>query len=240
MAESPASLLGGCATFQSAMFLRHFMGSGKIGEIMCSQINDMGDRIFFERYCVMDTQFIAVYHVLMEDSMIVENVQFAYKKIEEFVQVRETENLLRFRKKKDEESKEPYEEFTRTMVEERLTPGKMTINGDRNTVIRILYRQTEVPNDAQQPRLNEYALLKPLEVIELEQLGNRFHDLSLTSEEYLLQLAEWKRLYLTPSLQSIYPDLSTTLPFLTAVTRVTPRIYEWPRELDVEREAGMK
>jgi hypothetical protein len=240
MTDSPVSLIGDCANFQATMFLRHFMASGKVGEIMCSQVNDMGDRIFFERYCVMDTQFIAVYRVLMEDSMIVENVQFAYKKIEEFVSLRETENLRRFHEKKGEDSKLPYEEFTRQMVEDRLSPGKMTINGDRNTVIRILYRQTEVPNDAQQPRLNEYVLLKPLEVIELEQLGDRFHDLSMSSEQYLTQLAEWKQLYLTSNMQTTYPDLSTTLPFLKAVTRVTPRIYEWPRELDVEREAGMK
>ena len=240
MSDTPVSLIGACANFQSKMFLRHFMGSGKIGEIMCSQINDQGDRIFFERYCIMDTQFIAAYRILMEDSMIIENVQFDYKKIEEFVQVRETENLRRFHEKKGEESKVPYEEFTRAMVEDRLSPGKMTINGDRNTIIRILYRQTEVPNDAQQPRLNEYALLKPLEVIELEQLGDRFHDLSLSSEAYLLQLAEWKQLYLSPNMQTTYPDLSTTLPFLKGVTRVTPRIYEWPRELDVERETGLK
>lgn len=238
---SPNVFLGECAEFQARMFLKHFMATGKMGEIMCSQVNDRGDRIFFERYCVMDTQFIAVYQVLMEDSLIVQNVQYSYQKIEDFVNVRETENIRRF-EDLDEAGKvkQPYEEFTRYMVESRLAPGKMTINGDRSSQIRILYRQTDIPSDAQQPHLNEYVLLKPLEVLELEQIGDKFNRKESSEEEYVMELAAWKMLYLMNGMQAMYPDLATTLPFLKATSRVTPRIYEWPREIDVEREAGLK
>ena len=111
---------------------------------MASQVNDHGDRVFYERFSVADLSFVAVFNVMMEDSMILQNYQFSYHKISDFVDARERENRLRFANRVEEDM--PYEEFTRQMVEDRLSPGKMTINGDRNSQIRILYRQTEVPS----------------------------------------------------------------------------------------------
>jgi hypothetical protein len=235
---SPSELLRACGLFQQKMFFRHFMSTGRVGEIMASQVNDEGDRIFFERYCVADISFVAMYKVLMEDTLIIEGVQFSYKKIEDFVAVRENENRLRFNERGQPD--EVYVEFTRAMVDERLTPGKMTINGDRNTQIRILYRQLEVPSDVQQPRLNEYILLKPLEVLELEQHLDMFEQGHLKEDEYLVRIAEWKNANLNLEMQKEFPELGTGIPFLRGCNRVTPRIYEWPREIDVEREAGLK
>ena len=236
--DEAAFLLEQCALFQRKMFLRHFLSTGKIGEIMASQVNDHGDRVFYERFSVADLSFVAVFNVMMEDSMILQNYQFAYHKISDFVDARERENRLRFANRVDEDM--PYEEFTRQMVEDRLSPGKMTINGDRNSQIRILYRQTEVPSDVQQPRLNEYVLLKPLEVVELEQLTEQFVKQLISEEEYVKAMNEWKKDNLFYGMQTVHPELATSLPFLRAVSRVTPRIYEWPIEVDVEREAGLK
>lgn len=235
---SASEVLSLCGAFQQKMFFRHFMSTGRVGEIMASQVTDEGDRIFFERFCVADVSFVAMFKILMEDTMIIEGVQFSYKKIEDFVAMRESENRRRFndRAKADD----VYEEFTRSMVDERLTPGKMTINGDRNTQIRILFRQTDIPSDVQQPRLNEYVLLKPLEVIELEQHLDMFEKGIITEEDYLLRIAGWKFANLEFEAQKDHPDLGTSIPFLKGCNRVTPRIYEWPIEIDVEREAGLK
>lgn len=238
--ETSVGLLGKCASYQQTLFFRHFMSSGKVGEIMASQVNDHGDRIFFERFLAGDLSFVVVYHVYMEDSMILENVQFSYRKIADFVDLRENENRLRFEGILALKPDAVYEEFTRSMVEDRLPPGKMTINGDRNSQIRILYRQVDVPSDAEQPRLNEYILLKPLAVLVLEQLIDKFEKEILSSDEYVRQLNEWKVHNLQHNMQNLYGDLATALPFLKEVTRVTPRIYEWPRELDAERELGLK
>jgi hypothetical protein len=236
--KSPIELLRECGAFQEKMFFRHFMSTGRVGEIMASQITDEGDRVFFERFCVADINFVASFRILMEDTMIMRGMNFSYKKIEDFVAVRENENRIRFRDRAKED--EVYEEFTRVMIEDRLSPGKMTINGDRNTQIRILFRQVDIPSDKQQPRLNEYILIKPLEVLELEQLLDRFENEDLTEEEYLSEVATWKRVHLEANLKSDFPDLGTSIPFLKETFSITPRIYEWPIEIDVEREAGLK
>jgi hypothetical protein len=236
--KTPTELLRECGAFQEKMFFRHFMSTGRVGEIMASQITDEGDRVFYERFCVADIHFVASFRILMEDTMIMRGMNFSYKKIEDFVAVRENENRVRFRERAKEE--EVYEEFTRAMVEERLSPGKMTINGDRNSQIRILFRQVDVPSDKQQPRLNEYILIKPLEVLELEQLLDRFESADLTQEEYLREIADWKRIHLEFNMKSDFPDLGTGIPFLKATFSISPRIYEWPIEIDVEREAGLK
>jgi hypothetical protein len=227
-----------CGTFQEKMFFRHFMSTGRVGEIMASQISDEGDRVFFERFSVADIQFVVSFRIYMEDTMIMNGMNFSYKKIEDFVAVRENENRIRFRDRGKPD--EVYEEFTRAMIDDRLTPGKMTINGDRNTQIRILYRQLDVPSDVQQPRLNEYILLKPLEVLELEQYVDRFENQDLTEAEYLRELADWKRINLDMDMKATFPHLGTGVAFLKQTYRVTPRIYEWPVEIDVEREAGLK
>lgn len=235
---SPAELLAECGAFQQKMFFRHFMSTGRVGEIMASQITDEGDRVFYERFCVADISFVASFRILMEDSMIMRGMNFSYKKIEDFVAVRENENRIRFRDRGETDA--VYEEFTRAMVEERLSPGKMTINGDRNSQIRVLYRQADIPSDKQQPRLNEYILIKPLEVLELEQLLDRFESEDLTEEQYLHEIAEWKRVHLEVNMRLSFPDLGTGIPFLKETFSISPRIYEWPIEIDVEREAGLK
>ena len=220
------------------MFFRHFMNSGKVGEILCSQLNDAGDRMFFERFHVANISFVASFRILMEDTLIMEGTHYSYKKIEDFVAARENDNRIRFRDRGKPE--EVYEEFTRAMVEDRLSPGKMTINGDRNTQIRVLYRQTDIPSDAQQPRLNEYILIKPLEVLELEQYVDQLENEAFTEEEFLRLAEEWKQINLVTNMKTVFSDLGTGLPFLNQCLTIKPRIYEWPREVDVEREAGLK
>lgn len=120
-----------------------------------------------------------------------------------------------------------YEEFTREHIEDRIPPGKKTIQGDRNSCIVVLERQKDIPNDLQRPRLNEYVMGMPEEIL---QLANHEGD---------DEMAGFRTNFLKLAPKSL--GLSTTLPFFCHTQIVKPTIYAFPdKEVDVERELGRK
>lgn len=118
-----------------------------------------------------------------------------------------------------------YEEFTRDHIEDRIPPGKKTIQGDRNSCIVVLERQKDIPNDLQRARLNEYVMGMPDEILQL--MNHENDDEMKGFSTNFLKLAP----------KSL--GLSTTLPFFIHTQIIKPTIYAFPeKEVDVERELG--
>jgi len=232
---------------QKRLFYSNFMKSNKVGEIMCVQSDETGDTYIFERWSVVGVDFVVAFRLLSEDSMDVAGHSFQYRRIEEFVDEKERDNrrkfevleenlkekrnmtLAQYRAEIEESGRDAsflrYQEFTRDMIEDRLPPGKKTIQGDRNSLIIVLERQQEIPNDLQRARLNEYVLGMPDEVLQLVNV-NEDKDIKTFTETFLKHAP--KNL-----------GLSTTLPFFCHVQIVKPIIYAFPeKEMDVERELG--
>lgn len=236
-----------CAEIQQKLFCKHFLSNNRTGEIVCVNALDNEDSFMFERFEVSGVHFIATYRLLGEDSLITEDFYYDQKPVAHFVEIKRDEikqkydeflNRLRVEKKTLAQAAEEiekaggdpssvdYKEFTRDMLEDTMHPGRRRINGDRNTRIQVLYRQTEIPNDLQKAALNVYELPMPDCVLDL---------LPLITEK---EREEWKEMHLEPNASK--HDLGCHLPFLKTCVDVLPVIYRFPeRELDVERVANI-
>lgn len=124
---------------QKKLFYSNFLSHNRVGEIICTQCDDTGDTYLFERWQVCGHDFVVAFRLLSEDSMLVADHSYTYKRIETFVEEKERENRQRFAKL-EEELKEKknmtleeyraemeaggrdssflqYQEFTRDMIE---------------------------------------------------------------------------------------------------------------------------
>lgn len=236
-----------CADTQKKLFYRHFLNNNKVGEITCVNGLENEDSYLFERFEVNGVGFIVVFRLVSEDSMISEGISYRERAVEDFVALKRNE----IRKKYDEflerlrvEGKtlaqaaeevqkaggDPamvdYKEFTREQLEDTMAPGRRRINGDRNTRIQILYRQTEIPNDLQRAGLEVFELPMPEAVMDLL--------VTLQEEDRI----SWKKENLVDN--DVRDDLGCHLPFLKGSVDVHPSIYRFPeKELDVSRVAGI-
>lgn len=236
-----------CGDRQRQLFFEHFLTRNRIGEIVCVQ-TPSEDSVLFERWEVHGKGFIGTTILYSEDSLIVAGKQATYRPIEEFVQDREQANKARFaqlhellkkdnltleeaKKKALEAGQDPtvfdYREIKRHDIEDRLPPGKKTIQGDRRSEILVCERQSEIPNNLQQAPLNVYKIAVPEFLKEFAQLEE---------EE---KITKWIEENTVPAPTDI--GLSTTLPFFKEIHYVSPTIYQFPaNEVDVERELGYK
>jgi hypothetical protein len=247
--QDSIDLLVSAGEHQKKLFYSNFLSSNKVGEIICVNCDDTGDTYLFERWSVCGIDFIVASCLLSEDSLLVSDISYSYRAIEDFVREKETDNRERFAKlERDLKEKRnmtleeyraeiessgrdasflTYQEFTRDQVEDRLPPGKKTIQGDRNSCIVVLERQREIPNDLQRARLNEFVVGIPDAVLELVNQDN---------ENFV---AGFRTNFLKLPPKSL--GLSTTLPFFCHTQMIRPTIYSFPaKELDVERELGRK
>jgi len=237
-----------CAEIQKKLFFTNFLHNNKLGEITAVNGVDNEDSFLFERFEVHGKGIIVAFRLLCEDTLISENISFSYIPIHQFIEEKNKELKNRFeiyleklgaegktlqdakeeyRSQGGDPSNLDYKEFTRDVLEDSLQPGRKRINGDRNSRLQIMHRQSEIPNDLQRARLNVFELPMPTELLEY---------LVCVTEEARI---EWEEKHLHESPRHI--DLSCKLPFLAKVTDVFPRIYEFPaKELDVERELGRK
>ena len=240
-------LLYACAERQKQLFYENFLARGRVGEILCVQ-NNQEDTVLFERWEIHGKGLVTSTVLLCEDSVIIRGETPKKRPIEEFVEDRERINVERFAElekilEKDgttlEEAKQKaieagqsplpfiYSEVTRTSIEDRLPPGKKTIQGDRRSEILVLERQTEIPSDLQQSALNVYRVSIP----------DFMADFIACKEEE--EMAEWLTENTCHPTESV--PISTTLPFVKQVHYVYPTIYEWPdKEVDVEKAIGYK
>jgi len=239
--------LTNCAERQKRLFYENFLSRHKRGEILCVQ-NEQEDTVLFERWEIHGRGFISCTVLLCEDSLIQQGISAQLKPIMQFVEEREVVNKKRFQELIEhlekqgttlEEAKERaiqagqpptpfiYSEITRDTIEERLPPGKKTIQGDRSSEILVLERQKDVPSDVQQARLNVYHIPIPDFIA-------RFTDLSEVEE-----IGDWITKHTQRPEKSI--PVATTLPFFNEVHYVRPIIYEWPdKEVDIEKAVGYK
>lgn len=236
-----------CGERQRQLFFQHFLTRNRIGEIVCVQ-TPSEDSVLFERWEIHGKGFIGTTILQSEDSIIVAGKQATYRPIEEFVEDRERSNKERFaqlhellkkdnltleeaKKKAVEAGQDPtvfdYREIKRHDIEDRLPPGKKTIQGDRRSEILVCERQIDIPNDLQQASLNVYRIQIPDFIKEFAEL----------QEDN--QIKEWIEENTAPAPTDI--GLSTTLPFIKKIHYVTPVIYQFPaNEVDVEKELGYK
>lgn len=244
---SALDVLVDCADQQRRLFYNNFLGTGRVGEVVCI-LNSAEDTVLFERWEVNGKGIIATFVLKSEDSLIKENLGYSYRPIAEFIVDREIQNRKRHarlmdilklenmsvdeaKKRAEKAGQNPsmfdYQPVTREDIEDRLPPGKKTIQGDRSTTIMVCERQVEIPNDMQQPRLNVYDVFTPTLITEL---------MELTEEEHL---ATWLEANTIPT--PAWLDLSCKLPFLRYPTTIVPTIYEFPaKEIDVERLGNLK
>jgi hypothetical protein len=246
--QDAIDLLRQAGEYQKRLFYSNFLKNNKVGEMICVNCDDSGDTYLFERWHVSGHDFVVAFCLMSEDTLLVRDTNYAYKTIASFVEEKERDNKKRFellekdlmekrqmtlpelrdeieRSGKDSSFLQ-YVEFTREQIEDRLPPGKKTIQGDRNSCIVVLERQKEIPNDLQRPRLNEYVLGMPEEILDLmNRMEEENNDVVKGFATNFLKLPP-------KDLQ-----LSTTLPFFCHTQFVKPSIYAFPeRELDVERE----
>lgn len=247
MMQDAIDLLVSAGEHQKRLFYSNFLSSNKVGEIICVQCDDSGDTYMFERWSVTGLDFIVAFRLLSEDSMIVSDISYQYQPIQSFVDAKESDNRRRFeqletslKEKRNMTIEEyraeveasgrdasflRYEEFTRDHIEDRIPPGKKTIQGDRNSCIVVLERQKDIPNDLQRARLNEYVMGMPDEILQL--MNHENDDEMKGFSTNFLKLAP----------KSL--GLSTTLPFFIHTQIIKPTIYAFPeKEVDVERELG--
>ena len=240
-------LLETCAERQKALFYENFLSRGRIGEILCVQ-NVQEDTVLFERWEIHGKGLVTATVLLCEDSLHIRGVNVMYRPIMEFVEDREAINKQRFKEleillEKDgmtlEDAKQKaieqghsvtpfiYNEVTRSSIEDRLPPGKKTIQGDRRSEILVLERQSEIPSDLQQSRLNVYRVFIPEFMAEFISLKEDF------------EIADWLSKHTEKAPETL--KIATTLPFVKQVHVVSPIIYEWPdKEVDVEKAVGYK
>ncbi len=241
-------ILDECAEIQKKLFYSGFLCNNRVGEITCVNAPDSDDSFIFERFEISGVSFIATFRLFGEDALIVEGTNYDYKPIDLFIRRKNEEQVQRYadflaKLEKDgmtvdeakqelirqgqDSSRLDFKEFTRDMLEDTIAPGRKRINGDRNSRIQILQRQNEVPNNSQQPRLNEFILPFPECMVNL---------LSLLTED---ERDDWRNAHLVMSRKDI--DLGCKLPFLESVIDVRPTIYEFPaNEVDIEKIAGLK
>jgi hypothetical protein len=247
MMQDAIDLLVSAGEHQKRLFYSNFLSNNKVGEIICVQCDDSGDTYMFERWSVTGLDFVVAFRLLSEDSMIVADMSYQYQPIQSFVDAKESDNRRRFeqletslKEKRNMTIEEyraeveasgrdasflRYEEFTRDHIEDRIPPGKKTIQGDRNSCIVVLERQKDIPNDLQRARLNEYVMGMPDEIL---QLMNHEND---------DEMKGFSTNFLKFAPKSL--GLSTTLPFFIHTQIIKPTIYAFPeKEVDVERELG--
>ncbi len=241
-------VLDECAEIQKKLFFSGFLCNNRVGEITCVNAPDSDDSFIFERFEISGVSFVVTFRLFGEDALIVEGTNYDYKPIDQFIRRKNEEQVQRYadflaKLEKDgvtfEEAKQEltrqgqdasrldFKEFTRDILEDTIAPGRKRINGDRNSRIQILQRQNEVPNNSQQPRLNEFILPFPEELVRL---------LGLLTES---ERDDWRNEHLVITRKDI--DLGCKLPFLSSVINVRPVIYEFPaNEMDIEKAAGLK
>lgn len=239
--------LTNCAERQKRLFYENFLSRHKRGEILCVQ-NEEEDTVLFERWEIHGRGFISCTVLSCEDTLVKQGVTLYPRPIAHFVEDREAVNKKRFQELEEylekqgtnlEEAKERaiqagqpptpfiYSEVTREAIEDRLPPGKKTIQGDRSSEILVLERQKEIPSDVQQARLNVYHIPIP-------EFIQKFTDMSDLEE-----IGEWITKHTQRPDKSI--PVASTLPFFNEVHYVRPIIYEWPdKEVDVEKAVGYK
>lgn len=245
---SSIATLKRCGDIQREIFFSNFLHHNKVGEMTCVNDEGSGDTFLFERWRIHGVDFVACFRLLSEDSLITHDISFAYRPHEELLAIKSERQLqlytefvekLRAEGKTVEEvkakavaqGKDPtlfdYSPYTREMLEEKLPAGKKTIMGDRNTVIEVLERQQEIPNDLQRPRLNRYFLEVDATIKSLMALSEDVEEDVLES-----QCKEWIERFLVNAPRGI--NLRTVVPFLRETIEIVPTIYEFPaKELNV-------
>lgn len=218
------------------------------GEIMCINEPEWGDTFIFEHWRIHGIDFILNFRLLSEDSLIARGINPSYTRHEVLLEEKtyqqrelhgqflerlrlDGKTLEQVKKQFEQEGRDAslldFKEYTREMLEERLVPGKKTIQGDRNSNIEVLERQKEVPSDLQRPRLNQYFLTPPSAIEDFK----KYEELDETEFETYLQ--QWKELYLEPPPK--VAGLRTTYPLFKEVTTVSPKIYTFPdKELQID------
>lgn len=236
-----------CGERQKQLFFSNFLSRNRIGEIVCVQ-TPSEDSVLFERWEIHGKGFVSTTILLSEDSLVVAGKQATYRPIENFVEDRERANKERFaqlhellkkdnmtleeaKKKAVEAGQDPsifdYRELKRHDIEDRLPPGKKTIQGDRRSEIMVCERQLEIPNDLQQASLNVYRVYIPEFLKDF---------IELKEEDDIVKWIEENT-----AAAPLDIGLSTTLPFVKQIHYVSPVIYQFPaNEVDVEKEIGYK
>lgn len=240
-------LLYACAEQQKVLFYENFLNTGKVGEILCVQSGEE-DTVLFERWQFENRGFIVAFVLKSEDSLITSGIGYAYRPIDEFVAERDQVNQKRYaaivelitsqnmtidqaKERAVKAGQDPrmfeYRPTSRDDLEERLPPGKKTIQGDRRSSILLCERQIDMKSNMQRPALNVYNVCTPPVVLELANLS--------TDEER----SAWFEKHTTMSPTMV--DLPCRLPFLTQPVVIVPIIYTFPEnEIDVEKETGLK
>lgn len=235
-----------CGDVQRKIFYSNFLIHNRVGEMICVNDEESGDSFIFERWQIHGIDFVACFKLLSEDSMISAGIGYHYVSHEVILEEKtkrqkllyvqfleklhsEGKSLAEIKRQAEAQGKDPslfdFKEYTREMLEEKLPPGKKTIQGDRSETIEVLERQKEIPNDLQRARLNRY-FLEPSATIQTL-LGLTEGD---TFDEDLLA---WKHHFLVESPRELH--LSTSLPFLKETVIIRPEIFEFPaKELMVE------
>lgn len=235
-----------CGDIQRQIFFANFLVHNRVGEMICVNDEESGDSFIFERWQIHGIDFVACFRLFSEDSLITAGIGYSYRPHEIILEEKtarqrvlytqfleklqaEGKSLVEIKKQAEAQGKDSslldFKEYSRESLEEKLPPGKKTIQGDRTTTIEVLERQKEIPNDLQRARLNRY-FLEPSQAIKtLLELpsGDSFEE----------DLIAWKHHYLSEGPRSI--ALSTKLPFLSETIEIKPEIFEFPaKELMVE------
>lgn len=233
---SSSQLLRQCAEHQKQMFYKNFLSHNKIGEMICVNGDESGDTILYERWRVLDHDFIVASRLLSEDSMDVAGITVTSRPIEAFVEAKNEEcrfhyaEYIKVCEKNKESPKEELKVFTRQDIEDHLPPGKKTIHGNRKIGLVVLERQKDIPNDLQQPALVEYRLTIPSKIETLMLLG-----------ENKTEIEEWLHHELEDPPEESIGIIASKLKHLKDVHTVRPVKFTFPeREMDVERELGTK
>jgi hypothetical protein len=235
-----------CGDIQRQIFYTNFLIHNRVGEMICVNDEESGDSFIFERWQIHGVNFVACFRLLSEDSLISSGVGYSYSPHEVILQEKtayqrvlytqfleklqaEGKSLAEIKRQAEAQGKDSslldFKEYTREMLEEKLPPGKKTIQGDRNTTIEVLERQKEIPNDLQRARLNRYFL----------DANNTIQTLlDLTNDETLQEnIDAWKHHFLVEAPRTL--PLSTTLPFLSETIEIRPQIFEFPaKEMLIE------
>jgi hypothetical protein len=245
---SAADILLKCGEIQKVLFFENFMTHLRPGEIMCINEPEWGDTLIFEHWRIHGIDFILNFKLLSEDSLIARGINPSYTRHEVLLEEKtlqqrdlhaqflerlrlDGKTLDQVKKQFEQEGRDgsllDFKEYTREMLEERLTPGKKTIQGDRNSNVEVLERQKEIPSDLQRPRLNQYFLTPPSAIEDLKALDG------LEETIFDEKVEEWKALYLEPAPKA--PGLRTTYPLFKEVVSISPRIYSFPdKELQID------
>lgn len=234
-----------CGDIQRTIFYSSFLTHKQVGEMICVNDEPTGDSYLFEHWQIHGVNFVACFRLLSEDSLITGGIHFTYRRHEilleektarqrvlhqQFLDKLEAEGktLAEVKRKAEAAGKDPSlfdcKEYTREMLEEKLPAGKKTIQGDRNSYIELLERQSEVPNDLQRPRLNRF-LVNPNDIIK--------SFIACGEENIEAKIAEFRETQLIAAPLEL--GLNTSLPFLRETIEIIPEIFEFPaKELHVD------